>query len=255
MATVRPQDLEVRPDAGSPTGYALWDAATDTLLEQWVCELLQEEWATLDEAVARQVATTPVNDFRTTLLVHDKRLLSIIPEEVPGMVARGVLSADEGQVITNSIPETIISGSEAVRALLQKSLADPTLKDGYIWKSCRDGYGLGIELGHEIAQDDWLERLKRFAEAAVRPMDGAAVIQKLVDHHWYDVVRHELPGTLGIEPSKVHLIGSFFMFQNKGFYPGPWRTGQEKHLGLGPGGTGIVMGGVRVPDWPLSEGS
>ncbi|KAH8171350.1 hypothetical protein LIA77_08117 [Sarocladium implicatum] len=246
----RPQDLELRPEASSPTGYALWDKASGLLLEHWLTEMLQEEWAELDEDVAKHLALNPLNDFRTIMIVHDKRLLGILAEELPGMVERGVLSAEEGEIVGDSIPTTLTPGTAAIQALLEESKADPTLKNGYIYKSCRDGYGVGIEMGNEVSQDDWLNRLELLASKPLRPSEGAAVVQKLVDHHWYDIVRHDVPGKTGPEPDQVHLIASFFVFQDQdqSIYCGPYRTGMEKHLGLGADGTGIAMGAVRVPD-------
>ena len=222
-------------------------------MEQWVTEMLQEEWAELDEDVAKQLALNGLNDFRTIMLVHDKRLLGILSEELPGMVERGVLSEQESRIVEDSLPPTMTPGTTAIHTLLQESKTDPTLKNGYIYKSCRDGYGVGIETGRELSQEEWLARLGLLDTRPLRPSEGAAVVQKLVDHYWYDVVRHDVPGKTGPEPDKVHLIANFFMFQDQdqGFMCGPWRTGMEKHLGLGADGTGIGMGPVRVPDWEV----
>lgn len=255
VANVRPQDLEARPDPDTPTGYALWDGATNTKMEQWVNELIQKEWndaCERDWRVGQQLALTPLNDFRTTMLVHDKRLLGILPEELPGMVERGVLSADEAETVGRAIPETLNPGSEGLKALLEKSKADPDIRNRYIYKSCRDGYGLGIAMGKDLSPEEWLSRLTRLASGALRPDQDAAVVQRLVDHRWYDIVRHELPGGEP-NPRKIHLIASMYIFNARDFYMGPCRTGIDLHLGLSPGSTGIAMGVVRLPDWPLYE--
>ncbi|KAH6898057.1 hypothetical protein B0T10DRAFT_543095 [Thelonectria olida] len=247
---VRPADLELRPDETSPTGYALWDRSTSTLMEQWFVEMLQDEWASLDPAVARQLALTPLNDLRTVLLVHDKRLLGILVEEIPGMVSRGVLTAEEGDIVAAGIAETIIPGSAPLQTLLRESTADPAVKDSYVYKPCRDGSGRGVELGRNLSQAEWLARLSRLASADVlRPHQHPAVIQRLVDHHWYDVVRHEVPGVTGPEPQKFHLIGSMHVFQSRRFNCGPWRLGLETHLGMDSESPGLMMSSVRLPEW------
>ncbi|KAF4964608.1 hypothetical protein FSARC_7514 [Fusarium sarcochroum] len=251
---VRPQDLELRPDDSSPTGSALWDKATNTHLTQWFAEMLQDEWEELDTAVARQLSLTPLNDLRTVFIVHDKRLLGIIPEELPNMVARGVLTAEEAEIVASGIIETINPGSTAVQKLLRESIADPNVRKDYIYKPCRDGMGKGIDLGRNLSQEDWLERLEKLANPDVlRPHQDAAVIQRLVDHYWYDLVRHEVPSDNGAEPNKFHLIGSMFMFQSRRFLPGTWRMGLETHLGIASDKPGLVMAMAHQPDWPVGS--
>ncbi|KAF5662851.1 hypothetical protein FHETE_7745 [Fusarium heterosporum] len=254
IKTVRPLDLEARPDESSPTGFALWDRATNTHLEQWFVEMWQEEYAQLDETVIRQLALTPLNDPRTVFIVHDKRLLGIVPEELPGMISRGVLTPEEADLVASGIIQTINPGSEGIRDLLRESIKDDNVRKDYIYKPCRDGMGHGIELGRNLTQEAWLERLKKLANPDVlQPHDDAAVIQRLVDHKWFDVVRHEVPTDDGAKPKKFHLIGSMFMFHNQSFYPAAWRMGLETHLGITEENTGIVMAMVHPPDWPIGD--
>ncbi|RBR05716.1 uncharacterized protein FIESC28_11305 [Fusarium coffeatum] len=250
---VDPKNLEVRPDDASPTGLSLWDKTTETHLEQWIIEMLQPEYSELDPAVAQQLALSPANDLRTVFIVHDKRLLGIIPEELPGIVSRGVLTAEEAEIVAAGITQTINPGSEGVRDLLRDSKENPDLRKGYIYKPCRDGMGHGIELGRNMTQKAWLERLEKLDNPDVlRPHDDAAVIQKLVDHNWYDMVRHEVPSDDGAKPNKFHMIGSLFMLQNQKYYAAPWRMGFETHLGITSDKPGLVMAMVRQPDWPVS---
>ncbi|PTD07366.1 hypothetical protein FCULG_00006087 [Fusarium culmorum] len=252
VEAVDPKNLEVREDKLSPTGLSLWDKSTDTHVRQWIIEMLQEEYATLEPAVAQQLARSPLNDLRTVFIVHDKRLLGIIPEELPGMVARGVLTAEEAGIVAAGIAHTINPGSEGLQTLIKESEANPDVRTGYIYKPCRDGMGHGIELGRNMTQEAWLERLKKLATPDVlRPHDHAAVIQKLVDHKWYDMVRHEVASDDGAKPNKFHIIGSFFMFHNQKYYAAPWRMGLETHLGITGDKLGVVMAMVRQPDWPV----
>ncbi|KAM0350624.1 hypothetical protein ACHAPU_003110 [Fusarium lateritium] len=254
IKVVRPQDLEARPDESSTTGFALWDGATNTHLEQWLVEMWQDEYAQLDETVIRQLTLTPLNDPRTVFIVHDKRLLGIIPEELHGMVSRGVLTPEEAHIVDSGIIQTINPGSEAIRNLLHESIKDENVRNDYIYKPCRDGMGHGIELGRNFTQEAWLGCLKKLASPDVlQPHDDAAVIQRLVKHKWYDMVRHEVPTDDGVKPDRYHLIGSMFMFHNQDPYPAIWRMGLETHLGIGDESTGIVMATVRQPDWPVGD--
>ncbi|KAM0480058.1 hypothetical protein ACHAP7_005266 [Fusarium lateritium] len=254
IEAVRPQDLEARPDKSSPTGFTLWDKATNTHLEQWFVEMMQEEYAQLNETVLRQLSLTPLNDPRTVFIVHDKRLLGIIPEELPVMVSRGILTPEEADLVASGIIQTINPGSEGMRNLLRASVADENVRKDYIYKPCRDGMGHGILLGRNLTQEAWIERLEKLANPDVlRPHDDAAVVQRLVEHKWFDIVRHEVPTDDGAKPNKFHLIGSKFMFHNQSFYPGTWRMGLETHLGITDDKAGLVMAMVHPPDWPVGD--
>ncbi|KAL6916552.1 hypothetical protein ACHAP8_007027 [Fusarium lateritium] len=252
VEAVDPKNLEVREDKSSPTGLSLWDKSTGLRLEQWIIEMLQEEYTGLDPPVVRQLALSPLNDLRTVFIVHDKRLLGIIPEELPGMITRGVLTAEEADIVADGLAQTINPGSEGLRSLIRESESNPDVRAGYIYKPCRDGMGHGIELGRNMTQEAWLECLKKLATPNVlRPHDNAAVIQKLVDHKWFDMVRHEVASDDGAKPNKLHIIGSLFMFHNQNYYPAAWRMGLETHLGISGDKPGIVMAMVRQPDWPV----
>ncbi|TVY68531.1 hypothetical protein Focb16_v003134 [Fusarium oxysporum f. sp. cubense] len=212
VEAVRPQDLEVRPDASSPTGFALWNKAIDVHLEQ-----------------------------------------CIIPEELPEMVSRGILTAEEADVVASGIIQIINPGSKDMHNLLQESKSDPSVRNNYIYKPYRDRMGKGIKLSKNLMQEAWLKRLEKLANLDVpRPYDNAAVIQRLVEHNWYDMVRHEVPGDDG-KPSKFHLIGAMFMLQNRNFYPSTWRVGLETHLGITADKPGLVLAMVRQPDWPIGD--
>lgn len=65
-------------------------------------------------------------------------------------------------------------------------------------------------------------------------------------------MRHEIPEDAKTQ-SKMHLIGFTHMFDDRVFCMRPWRIGIDLHLGLGPRATGIAMGAVRQPTWPIME--
>ncbi|GAM88162.1 hypothetical protein ANO11243_061930 [Dothideomycetidae sp. 11243] len=244
---VRPSDLEVCHDEGSPTGFALWHAPEGERMEQWLCEMVQAEWAVLPELVARQLALTPLNDIRTIFLIHDKRILGILTDELSGMSARGVLTAQEANILRASIPETLIPGSKQLQKVLHNCKNDQSLKNSYIYKPCRDGSGRGVELGRNLSQEEFIARVEKLHDAQpIQSDQGPAVLQRLVEHNWYNIVRHEVPGKPGPEPQKFHLIGSMFMWDCQHFHLGPWRLGAETHLGLA---TGVVMSAMKRPNF------
>lgn len=203
-------------------------------IEQCSLELFQDEYAQLDPAVLQKIATCCVSDLRTVFITHDKRLLGIIEQELPDLVERGVLTADERQALENGIAHTILAGSNEMQQILKLSKSDEKLRGKYIVKAVRDGFGTGIQMGKGLSQEEWLKLLESQAVKALLPSEGTVVVQKLVDHVWYDIVRHD--GDDAGQPKLLHLIGSYHMINGKLGVYGPWRVGEELHVGLrGPG--------------------
>ncbi|KAK7995612.1 hypothetical protein PG990_014385 [Apiospora arundinis] len=107
---ITPADLRLLPDSSlvggcrlccvvkssahrtSPPGYWMTDPQSGEVWEevqQVGLELHQRELMELDRELLRQISLRCFNDLRTILLVHDKRMLGIVQEEAPRLVARG----------------------------------------------------------------------------------------------------------------------------------------------------------------------
>ena len=264
MININPSELQLQEDAQSPTGYSLWynpiedeygqdgTAVKDGPQRIYQCslELFQEEIAQIDPLMLRQLATCCTNDFRSILLLHDKRILGIVLEELPNLVLRGRLTSDEAARLKEGIADTLISGTDRISRLYEQSQNDLTIKDGYIIKPARDAACNGIFLGRKVSQEQWLDNLARASHHALLPHEDAYIVQKLVDHIWYDIVRHGVDTT---EVEKFHLIASGHMINSKLFVYGPWRIGEDVHVGLSGEKKGIVMSAVLRPDLPVLE--
>lgn len=246
---VKQSELRVEADSSSTAGQKLYYQATNgpkpVLVEQCSLELFQEELADMDPMLLRKLATCCSNDFRTILLLHDKRILGIVQEEVPSLIRRGVLTKVEAERLQHGIADTLLPGTPALAMLLEQSKEDESLKDEYIIKPVRDASYRGIKLGKNISQEEWLEILEEQSKRVLRPTEGANVVQKLAKHVWYDIIRHEVE-TEG--PEKFHLIGSHHMINSQTDVFGPWRLGQDIHVGLTRGAKGVVMSTGLPPD-------
>lgn len=267
MITVKPSDLRVLPDDRSPTGYSLYYCADSSTsidnhkqqvnggeheqtnlqkIEQCSLELFQEEYE-MDPLILQQISTMCVNDFRNVFLIHDKRILGIIEEELPNLHDRQVLTSEECFDLSNGIAQTLLAGTSAMKVLLDRSRQNDKEKDVWIIKPVRDAMCHGIKLGKNISQQEWLDLLERHADHALLPSEGACVVQRLVDHIWYDIVRHH-EGDESVQAEKFHLIGSMHMINSKLEVFGPWRLGEEVHVGFTEeGNKGIVMSSVIRP--------
>lgn len=184
--------------------------------------------------------------FVLFFLLHDKRILGVVLEEIQNLVDRNVLSLSESIVLRDGIAETLIPGSNALKQLLEQSEQDPLAKNQWIVKPVRDASCNGIRLGIDIEQDEWLSLLERLASRALYPAsDDAYVVQRLVQHAKYDIVRHDVTV---VKTEQFHLIGSCHMINSQSLVFGPWRIGEKVHVGLGPNARGIVMSCVVGPE-------
>lgn len=264
MIHVNISELHLQEDAQSLTGYSLWYSPKEDeneqkevttkkepqRIHQCSLELFQEEIAQLDPLLLRQLATCCTNDFRTILLLHDKRMLAIVLEELPNLVLRGQLTSDEAARLKGGIADTLIPGTDRMSMLYEQSRDNSVIKDGYIIKPARDAACNGIVLGRNISQQQWLDHLAHASQHALLPSEDAYIFQKLVNHIWYDIVRHGVDTT---EVEKFHLIASGHIINSKLFVYGPWRIGQDVHVGLSGEKKGIVMSAVLRPDLPILE--
>ncbi|KIL93861.1 hypothetical protein FAVG1_02423 [Fusarium avenaceum] len=139
---ITPDDLRILPDETSGSGYRLFctassdgSPATATLIvggETWEevyqvgLELRQHEIMKMQPEVLRQVSLRCFNDMRTILLVHDKRMLGIVRNEAPRLVARKVITSAQAESLQRGIVDTILPGSPEMRKILQNSESSPT---------------------------------------------------------------------------------------------------------------------------------
>lgn len=252
MITVKPSQLHLKPDEQSSTGYSLFYKPDPTIngetkldkpelqkIDQCSAELFQEEYGTIDPLILQQMATRCVNDLRNVFLIHDKRILGIVQQELPSLEARGVLTSAETSLLQHSIAATFLPGSQEMKQLLNASRSDPSERKEYIIKPVRDASCNGIKIAEHLTQVEWLEFLERQASKALLPGEEACVVQRLVDHVIYDIVRHHEDT---VEPEKFHLIGTYHMINSKLGIFGPWRVGEE--VLISPKDKGIVMSTV-----------
>ena len=255
---VQPSQLSLRPDPSSLTGYSLLyspdqpqngehvsDEHQVQEVQQCSLELFQSELAELSPSMLQHISTCCVNDLRNVFLIQDKRLLGILLDELPNLQDRGVLNADECKELRQGIAPTLLPGTSEMRSLLKKSESNDALRHKSIIKPVRGAMGNGIILGKNLSQTEWLSILEQQSSHALLPSEGAVVIQELVQHIWYDIVRHDRGTT---EPKKFHMIASQHMINGKTSVHGPWRLGEEVHVGLGEGGEGVVMSAVMRPE-------
>lgn len=244
---VKPDDLRLVSDPQDATKKLLCCLATNPAEKSWPTfyteagelveeirqvglELYQREIRNLDHEMLRQVSLRCFNDLRTILLVHDKRMLGIIRQEIPSLVSRHVLTPAQGAALERGISETLVPGSAELQSLLARSIANPSLRKEYIFKPIRDGKGRGIIFCDAITDDEWLTTLSGLQNAAVTP--SSAVVQRHVVQREYSIVLQRT-GAL----QRFPIVGTYHAMHGKYLGIGIWRASGERICAISTGGS------------------
>ncbi|KAF9873892.1 hypothetical protein CkaCkLH20_08626 [Colletotrichum karsti] len=244
---ITPADLRLLSDASSRTGYRLccvaekgaptgFEAANGEIWEeihQVGLELHQRELAAMERQMLREVSLRCFNDMRTILLVHDKRMLGIVKQEIPHLVASEVLTPAQGKALDRGIVDTILPGSQQLRGLIQTSISDPRLRFSYILKPIRSGKGDGIVFGEDLREDEWTSALRKLISPEVVP-GVTCVAQRRVIPREYDLV---LKGTDG--NVRYPLVGTYHVVNGQLLGLGTWRASGGRIVAVSSGGSWI----------------
>ncbi len=174
-------------------------------LETIVLELQQWEIAkhfTEEHALALK-NHAHVNDLRTILIAHDKRLFDLLYDS---KTARRYLNGDEKKLLEPYLIETHAANKN--KKILGRAACE---KDSWVLKPALKGKGQQLYIGSEMTQDSWKIACK---EAEKEPF----VVQRRVEEHNFSLyVPH-----LGIVkmPLVVTLLGVDKEFVSQGIYRG-----------------------------------
>lgn len=183
--------------------------------------------------VLRQVSLRCFNDVRTILLVHDKRMLGIVRNEAPRLVARKFITSAQAESLQRGIVDTILPGSPEMRKILQNSESSPTLRNGYILKPIRSGKGDGIVFGDDITQKEWISILMKLSAAEV-PLEEACVVQRRIVPRKYDLLLKASTGMV-----RYPLVGTYHVINKRLLGLGGWRASGGRIVAVSSGGSWI----------------
>lgn len=197
-------------------------------------ELHQRELAALTPEMLRQVSLRCFNDMRTVLLVHDKRMLGVVKQELPRLVARGVLTQAQAGILDRGVVDTLLPGSGELQGLVRRCALSPALKDQYILKPIRGGKGAGIVFGDDLDNAAWLEALNRLAVQQTLSEEGTFVVQRRIRPRLYDVVL-KASG----EMVRYPLVGTYHVSNGKLLGLGTWRASGGRIVAVSCGGSWV----------------
>lgn len=264
---IAPEDLRLVPDDRDSLGYKLCclapqsgphdeSSVRDALMSvdgevveeiyQVGLELHQRELLGIPKDVLRHVSLRCFNDLRTVLLVHDKRMLGIVRQELDSLVRRSVLDRAQADTLRNGIADTFLPGSADVLELVQRSEEFPDLKNGYLLKPIRGGKGAGIIFGDEVSPAVWLSHLEQLRCPDLVPDRPAYVVQRLVKQRLYDMV-------VGASGKHVlyPLVGTYHAVHGELLGLGTWRCNSGRICAVSNGGSWICS--VIAADGPQQQ--
>lgn len=190
--------------------------------------------------ILQHMAIICINDMRSIPLVHHKRMLGILLEELPSLQEAGHITAEEALALHNGIVPTIIPGSSSMQQVLTDYERDPTLKHRYFPKAARLGWEQNQIRGLDLSQAEWLEHFRRL-QKPLRPSEHAYVVERYINQVWYDIVRQDVE-----VPEKSHLVGSYYAMKGGFAGTGSWRLGDDRLLvKLNAERRGVVMSGLN----------
>ncbi|KAI0886270.1 uncharacterized protein GGS22DRAFT_160426 [Annulohypoxylon maeteangense] len=249
---IHPSDLRLVPDPKTKEGYLLcciiknndnvYDLAQSSILttssgetveeiKQVGLELFQSELISLEPEMLRQISRRCFNDMRTIFLIHDKRMLAIVKQELEPLVTQGVLTSAQAKILDEGIPHTILPGSQELEQLLQLSSLSPKMKDDYIIKPVRDGKGAGIVFGEDLTPDEWISALGHLRSPGL--ISGTnGIVQRRIIPRLYDVILR----TSG-ERLRYPLVGTYHSINGKFIGLGVWRSNNDRICAIDSAGS------------------
>lgn len=202
-------------------------------VHQVALELHQSELESLGADMLKALAPLCKNDLRTIYLVHDKRMLGIVQQELESLVEEDVLTKKEAETLRNGIAQTILAGSPELEDLIQRTRNGVAVKDDFVLKLTGSGKGKGIVFGTDISTEAWMEYLIGLSHPEVSGLNY--VIQCVARQPKFDVIVSSKSGKPIVEHNYV--VGTFMMVDGKQLGNGCWRTGPGRICAISHGGS------------------
>ncbi|KAF4336264.1 multidrug transporter [Fusarium beomiforme] len=249
---IMPADLRLFPDARTKSGYRLCCVIHDydgQLSNTWRfvapngelweeihqvgLELHQRELLTLEADMLRQISLRCFNDMRTILLVHDKRMLGIVRQEMPRLVEHGVLTQLQAEALRLGIVETLLPGSQELKDVYEASLNHPEVRHGHILKPIRSGKGQGIIFGDDVSAAEWTSLLHGLLSPNL-VLGVTCVLQRRITPRKYDLVLRASEGMVHFP-----IVGTYHVTNGKLLGLGNWRASGGRIVAVASGGSWI----------------
>ncbi|KAE8147207.1 hypothetical protein BDV25DRAFT_142964 [Aspergillus avenaceus] len=243
-------DLRLVKDNQSRTGFSLYclknprpcptvqsvesfcDGNILEKIEQVALQCTQTELRSLPRDILRHIACHSVNDLRSIFLVHDKRLLGIILQELQDLVHKHqVLTLEQVDMLERGIAPTLIPSSPELEQLISHNRDDSIeIKDDFIVKPAGKGDSEGITRGRDMSVDEWNSVVMSMQKPRENPHDTQYIIQRLIHQPVFDLPLNEKQ-----EICRTHLVGTYHAVNGRFAGLGVWRSGSGRLQTSGSG--------------------
>lgn len=204
-------------------------------IHQLGLELHQHELRSLSPSLLREIAKCCFNDLRTIFLVHDKRMLGLVLEELDALTnVQQVLTSSQAEILRCGITPTIIPGSREMLALIRTAYDNQGAKDDLLLKPIGGGKGAGIVFGSDMTPQAWASHLALLRRPDVLPGNVAYVVQREIKQPRYPILLHEAEGL-----QHNALVGTYMSIHGQYLGLGLWRTSPNRICALSRGGAWI----------------
>ena len=170
---------------------------------QFIIEMDREELKNIPIEILKKMMASKmtINDVRSTILVHDKRILSVLYNEE---IMLDYMSADEYAFLKKYLIPSYTLHSEEIRNTLKTS------KENWILKKTSGGRGIDMYVKNECAPELW---------------------ETLLDTNWKDYMVQEYVSQqeFQLEDTKVNIVGMLLAYNEEVYGLGVYR-GSEKSI-------------------------
>lgn len=201
-----------------PTFFTTPDGELVEEVSQIGLEARQVELLSLDPEILHAVTMRCFNDMRTVFLVHDKRMLGLVKQEVPSLVSRGVLTRKQGKILDRGVADSILPASREMERFTQACRVTEEFKNDFLLKPMRGGKGVGILFGADLSKDEWLAAMRRHTTPGL-PLDDSCVIQRRIYPRLYDLILKSTGQMV-----RFPLVGTYHVVDGRFLGLGTWRS-------------------------------
>ena len=252
---IPPNDLRLVPDRNAKSNFKLCCSVRDNQLRpptsgnskhlsrfvhkgeeihQVSLELHQRELHALEPEVLRQLALRCFNDMRTIFLVHDKRMLGIVLQELDALVYKhGVLTEKQANTLRRGITMSYLPGSSELEQFIKQCKEIPKFKDKFLLKPIRSGKSAGILFGDQVymSAEEWQSRLQALRSPRLVSQQTTYIVQCQIKQPVFNVLLREGEGL-----QKNYLIGTYHVVNGRYLGIGIWRSGPGRICAVSHGG-------------------
>jgi len=181
--------------------------------EQFIIEMDREELKKIKPKIRKALlASKCLNDFRTLILVHDKRILSVLFDE---NIMSDYLNAHDYQFLQRFLIPSYILDSE------EKRIEFINTSQNCLLKQNSGGRGIGIYVKNECSFEAWT--------SVISNQWSEYMLQEYVTQQEFNL-RHNL------ETKHINIVGMLLCYNHQSFGPGIFRGSSKSIINVHSGG-------------------